>query len=103
MTGGVGSDVFIFTKGQIADPATHGGQYDAITDFTGAGSAYTPGRDFLYFQGSSTAASVTYEHDLSGAPSAHLYRIDDGAYHAEFVLDYAGVGVALSHSQYGFL
>ena len=102
-TGGVGSDVFIFTKGQIADPATHGGQYDAITDFTGAGSAYTPGRDFLYFQGSSTAASVTYEHDLSGAPSAHLYRIDDGAYHAEFVLDYAGVGVALSHSQYGFL
>ncbi len=27
-SGGAGPDVFIFAKGQIADPAAHGGQYD---------------------------------------------------------------------------
>ncbi len=103
VTGGVGSDVFIFAKGQIADPATHGGQYDTITDFTGAGSAYTPGRDFIYLKGFANTASITYEHDLAGDPTAHLYRIDDGAYHAEFVLDYAGAGQGLDSHQYGFL
>ena len=43
------------------------------------------------------------QQDLASDPTAHLYRVDDGAYHAEFVLDYAGPGMALSHSQYGFL
>ena len=103
VTGGSGPDVFIFVKGQIADPTAHGGAYDTVTDFSGAGSAYSPGRDFIYLKGFATSATITYEHDLSGDPTAHLYRVDDGAYHAEFVLDYAGAGVALSHSQYGFL
>ncbi len=103
VTGGSGPDAFIFVKGQVADPITHGGQYDTVTDFTGAGSAYTAGRDFIYLKGFASTASITYEHDLASDPAAHLYRVDDGAYHAEFVLDYAGPGVALSHSQYGFL
>ena len=103
VTGGAGPDTFIFVKGQIADPATHGGQYDAVTDFTGAGSAYVAGRDFIYLKGFAHTATITYEHDLASDPTAHLYRVDDGAYHAEFVLDYAGPGMALSHSQYGFL
>ena len=103
VTGGAGPDVFIFIKGQIADPTAHGGAYDTVTDFAGAGSAYVTGRDFIYLKGFATTATITYEHDLSGDPTAHLYRVDDGAYHAEFVLDYAGAGVALSHSQYSFL
>ena len=103
VTGGAGPDNFIFVKGQIADPARHGGQYDTVTDFTGAGGAYVAGRDFIYLKGFAHTATITYEHDLSGDPAAHLYRVDDGAYHAEFVLDYAGAGAALSHSQYGFL
>ena len=103
VTGGAGPDNFVFVKGQIADPTTHGGLYDTVTDFTGAGSAYVAGRDFIYLKGFAHTATITYEHDLSGDPTAHLYRVDDGAYHAEFVLDYAGPGVALSHSQYGFL
>ncbi len=101
-TGGTGPDAFIFVKGQIADPAAHGGQFDTITDFTGAGG-YTPGRDFIWLQGFSHTSTVTYEHDLAGDPTAHLYRVDDGAYHAEFVLDYAGPGLALHYGQYGFL
>ncbi len=103
VTGGAGPDTFIFVKGQIADPAAHGGQFDTVMDFTGAGSAYAAGRDFIYLQGFPNAASVIYEHDLAGDPAAHLYRIDDGAYHAEFVLEYSGPGVNLNHSQYGFL
>ena len=103
VTGGVGPDSFIFEKGAIADPTAHGGRYDTVTDFTGAGVAYTPGRDFIWLKGFSNGTTLSYEHDLSGDPTAHIYRIDDGAYHAEIVLDYAGPGVALSHSQYGFL
>ena len=103
VTGGSGPDVFVFMKGQIADPTAHGGAYDTVTDFSGAGSTYAPGRDFIYLKGFATTATITYEHDLSGDPTAHLYRVDDGAYHGEFVLDYAGPGVALSHSQFGFL
>ena len=103
VTGGSGPDVFIFVRGQIADPTAHGGAFDTVTDFAGAGSAYVAGRDFIYLRGFATTATITYEHDLAGDPTAHLYRIDDGAYHAEFVLDYAGPGMALSHSQYGFL
>ncbi len=101
-TGGAGPDAFIFVKGQIADPNLHGGQYDTITDFTGAGG-WVPGRDFIWLQGFSHATTLTYEHDLSGDATAHLYRIDDGAYHAEIVLQYAGAGVALTYGQYGFL
>ena len=103
VTGGAGPDNFVFVMGQIADPATHGGQYDTVTDFTGAGSAYVVGRDFISLKGFAHTATITYEHDLAGDPTAHLYRVDDGAYHAEFVLDYAGAGMNLSHSQYGFL
>ena len=103
VTGGAGPDSFVFVKGQIADPAAHGGQYDTATDFTGAGSAYVVGRDFLYLKGFASTATITYEHDLASDPTAHLYRIDDGAYQAEFVLQYAGPGAALSHSQFGFL
>ena len=103
VTGGTGPDVFILVKNQIADPAAHAGQYDTVTDFTGAGVTYVAGRDFVYLKGFSGSATVTYEHDLAGDPTAHLYRVDDGGYHAEFVLDYAGAGVDLSHSQYGFL
>ena len=103
VTGGAGPDNFIFVKGQIADPATHGGRYDTVTDFTGAGSAYMAGRDFISLKGFASTATITYEHDLAGDPAAHLYRVDDGAYHAEFVLAYAGAGVNLNHSQYGFL
>ena len=101
VTGGVGADLFILVKGQIADPATHGGNYDTITDFTGAGSVYVPGRDFIYLKGFANTATIAYEHDLD--PRSHLYRVDDGVYHAEFVLQYNSVGVDLSHAQYGFL
>ena len=103
VTGGAGPDDFILVKGQITDPTAHGGQYDTVTDFTGAGAAYVAGRDFIHLKGFATTATITYEHDLAGDPTAHLYRIDDGAYHAEFVLAYASPGVALSHSQFGFL
>ena len=102
-TGGAGPDVFVFVKGQIADPSAHAGAFDTITDFSGAGSAYAVGRDFIYLKGFANTATITYEHDLAGDSTAHLYRVDDGAYHAEFVLDYAGQGVALSHNQFGFL
>ena len=61
------------------------------------------GRDFIHLKGFATTATISYEHDLASDPTAHLYRVDDGAYHAEFVLHYAGAGVSLSHSQYGFL
>ena len=101
-TGGAGPDAFIFVKGQIADPSLHGGQYDTVTDFVGAGG-WVPGRDFIWLQGFSHSSSVTYEGDLSSDPTAHLYRVDDGAYHAEFVLQYAGPGVALAYGQYGIL
>jgi len=101
-TGGAGPDAFIFVKGQVADPTSHGGQYDTVTDFVGAGG-WVPGRDFIWLQGFSHASSVTYEGDLTGSPTSHLYRVDDGAYHAEFVLQYAGPGVALAYGQYGFL
>jgi hypothetical protein len=103
VTGGDGPDVFIFQKGSIADPTTHGGAYDTVTDFAGAGHSYIPGRDFIYLEGFSRSALISFEHDLPGDPSAHLYRVTDGAYSAEFVLDYAGPGVDLSHGQYGFL
>ena len=101
-TGGAGPDAFVFVEGQIADPAAHGGQYDTVTDFTGAGG-WVPGRDFIWLKGFAHTTNVTYEHDLSGDPTAHLYRVDDGAYHAEFVLQYAGPGVALALGQFGFL
>ena len=101
-TGGTGPDAFVFVKGQIADPSLHSGQYDTVTDFTGAGG-WVPGRDFIWLQGFSHSSSVTYEGDLSSDPTAHLYRVDDGAYHAEFVLQYAGPGMALAYGQYGFL
>ncbi len=103
VTGGAGPDAFILTKGQIADPAAHAGLYDTVTDFSGAGSAYSSGRDFIWLQGFAKTATLAYEHDLAGDPNAHLYGITDGGYHAEFVLEYAGPGVALSASQFGFL
>ena len=103
VSGGAGPDAFIFVKGQIADPAAHAGHFDTVTDFRGAGQAYVTGRDFIWFNGFSSAAAVTFEHDLAGSPTSHLYRIDDGGYSAEFVLQYAGPGVVLSHGQYGFL
>ena len=103
VTGGAGPDDFIFVKGQIADPAAHGGQYDTVTDFAGAGAAYVAGRDFIHLKGFASSATITYEHDLASDPTAHLYRVDDGAYHSEFVLAYAGAGLNLSPSQYGFL
>ncbi len=40
---------------------------------------------------------------MAGDPAAQLYRVDDGAYHAEFVLQYASPGVDLVRSQFGFL
>ena len=103
VTGGAGPDAFILAKGRIADPAAHGGQYDTVTDFTGAGAAYAPGRDFIWLKGFATTSTVTYEHDLAGDPTAHLYRIDDGGYHAEFVLQYAAPGLDLVRGQFGFL
>ena len=97
VTGGLGSDVFIFEKGAIADPLNHGGHYDTITDFAGWG------QNFIYLRGFARTASITYEHDLVGDPSAHLYRIDDGAYHAEFVLQSAVAGANPVTGQFGFL
>ena len=102
-TGGSGPDVFVFVKGQIADPTAHGGAFDTVTDFSGAGSTYAPGRDLIYLKGFAGASTITYEHDLTGNPTAHLYRVDDGAYHAEFVLQYAATGVDLVKGQFGFL
>ncbi len=101
VTGGAGPDAFIFIKGQIADPASYGGQFDTVTDFTGAGAAWSPGRDFIYFQGFSKTSTITWEHDVNG--TGHVYRIDDGAYSAEFELDYAGPAQPLIYGQYGFL
>ena len=103
VTGGAGPDAFVLVKGQIVSAAAHGGHYDTITDFAGAGAAYAPGRDFIYLKAFSNTATITYEHDLAGDPTAHLYRVDDGAYSGEFVLQYAGAGVNLNHAQYGFL
>ncbi len=101
VTGGGGGNAFVFAEGQIADPTAHGGQYDTITDYVGSSFNFTPGGDFIWFKGFAKTSVVTYEHDLAGDPSAHLYMITDGAHHAEFVLDYAGPGHAL-HS-FGFL
>ena len=63
-----------------------------------------PGGDFIYFKGFNKAtATVVYEHDLAGDPSAHLYRISDGVNSGEFVLGYAGAGIDLVAGQFGFL
>ena len=104
VTGGGGLDAFVFVKGQIADPATNGGQYDTITDFADAGNGYSgnPDRDYLWFKGFSPSSTVVYEHDLASNPYAHVYKITDGSYQAEFVLEYQTPGYDL-FSQFGFL
>ena len=102
VTGGAGADNFIFVKGQISGP-DYLGRLDTVTDFTGVGAAWSPDRDFISLQGFSRTSTVTFEHDISGN-NGHVYRIDDGPYHAEFELDYAGPGRALLYGQqYGFI
>jgi hypothetical protein len=99
-TGGTNS--FTFVKGQVyVGPGD--GQYDTITDFHDAPSGWSNDHDMIYLKGFSKSATIAYEGDLSGLGGQHLYRIDDGGYHAEFVLDYVGTGHNLAKGQWGFL
>jgi len=104
VTGGPGGlDTFIFVKGEIADPAAHGGRYDMVTDFRGAGPAWTPDHDFIWLKGFGAGTTLTYQHDIAGHADQHLYKVQDGGYAAGFVLAYAGAGVALSSGSWGLL
>jgi VCBS repeat-containing protein len=97
LTGVADGSVFVAAKGQLQDPATSHGLLDTITNFSGSS-------DFLLLRGFTSAATVTYEHDLASDPHAHVYLITDGAYHAEFVLDYPEtVLLPTDHHWYGFL
>jgi beta-glucanase (GH16 family) len=102
VTGGGGADTFTFTKGAIADPAANGGAYDTITDFSGAGNGSKSGDDVLRLVGFSQAAKLSYQGDLAGDPTAHLYAVDDGTYHASFVVHYASGPTQLIKGDYGF-
>ncbi|WP_158916534.1 autotransporter-associated beta strand repeat-containing protein [Caulobacter sp. S45] len=101
LIGGSGLDTFIINKGDLADPTTDGGHYDTILDFKGAG---VPGLgDMIRFQGFSSAATLTHVGDVAGAPDEHIYQVDDGAYHAQLIIEYAGgVGSNLKVGNYGF-
>jgi len=102
VTGGGGADVFTFTKGLIVDPATNGGFYNSITDFSGAGNGNRPGDDMIRFVGFSSQAKLSYVGDTPGDGTGHIYAVDDGGYHASFVVHYAHDGAKLVAGDYGF-
>ena len=102
VTGGAGADTFTLIKGMIADGATNGGHYDIITDFAGASNGARAGDDVLRLVGFSNAARLTYAGDTAGDATGHIYAVDDGAYHAQFIVHYAHDGRPLVPGDYGF-
>ena len=104
VTGGLGGhNTFVFVKGEIADPTEHSGRYDSVTDFHGAGQAWSVFRDFIWLKGFGAGTTFVYERDLDGHADQHLYKVQDNGYTAEFVLTYAGAGVTLNHGQWNLL
>lgn len=82
LRGGASADLFTLRRGEIADPALHGGQFDHITDF---------GReDNLRLEGFSAAARLDYLRDLGGRSTLHVYQVTDGDDTASFILQIAG-------------
>ncbi|MFZ4408873.1 MAG: hypothetical protein ACOYOH_16135 [Paracraurococcus sp.] len=100
VTGGEGGlNGFILVKGEITDAVD--GRYETVTDFHGAGKAWTPDHDFLWLKGFGAGAGITLDHDI--AEGRHLYRIADADGAAFIELDYAGAGVQLNHAQWAIM
>ena len=104
ITGGAGGDTFIVNKGDTADPALTGGRLDIITDFEGAGRPWSSSDDIIKFVGFSNAATLAYTGDVAGHSDQHIYRLTDGTYQAELIVEFAGAGSLLSRaaSDFGF-
>lgn len=102
LRGGASKDSFILRRGEIADPALHGGKFDHITDFALDDGVAGSG-DNLRLEGFSEAATLAYLRDLGGRSTLHLYQVTDGDYAASFILQIAGSGAErLAANQFSF-
>lgn len=103
LTGGADPDTFIFGRDDFADTARPDGALDIIMDFEGAGDGYRSGfGDMIRFEGFSAEATLTRIGTASGRPDQNLYEVRDGAFQAQFIIQYAGTGSALARGDFGF-
>jgi len=117
LSGSEGNDTFVFRKGQI----TNGNSdlsltMDHIIDFTGAGENSGAEQDFIRFIGFDAGATFEYVRDANATPNAKIYKVVDGAYSVEILVQFAnnfeaGVdilngganGTTVANSDFGWL
>lgn len=101
--GGAGNDTFVFLAGDLADPATSGGQLDHVIDFRGAGTSGTGEQDFLSLTGFGANARLEYVRDLGGNAASQIYRVvSDAGVQGQLLVQMADGTNKLSASDYAF-
>ena len=101
--GGAGNDTFVFLAGDLADPATSGGQLDHVVDFHGAGTGGTGEQDFLSFTGFGAGARLEYVRDLGGNATTQIYRVvTDAGVQGQLLVQMADGTTRLAAGDYAF-
>jgi len=115
--GGEGNDTFVFRKGEISSGNSDLGlTMDHIIDFTGAGENSSGEQDFIRFIGFDAGATLEYVRDAAGSANTKIYKVVDGSYSVEFMIQFAnhfeaGVdilnggakGTTVANSDFGWL
>ncbi|HUO97515.1 MAG TPA: glycoside hydrolase family 16 protein [Rhizomicrobium sp.] len=102
-----GDDVFVFAKGEIADPHQDSGLADHIVGFHSI-ALFPSGGDFLAFYGFDSSARLVFDHLAAPGgvpnPSMQYYRVDAALGGSPLILVQMADGSAshLSGGDYGF-
>ena len=80
-----GNDVFVFTAGQIPDPALNDGQADHIINFHTAAQSAGGTSDFIALYGFAPTATLVFSHDadVNGVPDAAMQYLSGRQPHRE--------------------
>jgi beta-glucanase (GH16 family) len=103
-----GNDVFVFTAGDIPNPATNGGQADHIINFHTAAQSTSSTSDFIALHGFGSTAQLVFDHyaNVNGAPddAMQYYRVVTAAGSSPiFLVQMANQSAAhLTNADYGF-
>jgi hypothetical protein len=103
-----GNDVFVFTAGQIPDPALNDGQADHIINFHTAAQSATGTSDFIALYGFPSTATLVFSHDadVNGIPDPAMqyYQVDTPTGNSPiFLVQMANQSAAhLTTADYGF-